>query len=196
MAPAKERDPVEAARLLREGHVVSYMPGDATRYECVLLQVPGAPAPRFLGLANFGIILPQPFEDGRRVGLAHWAHAIPRGSWAGLRPLLAALGWAHGDAVYDPDDSSREHDDRAGLRARTDRGADPSGSEALADGRLGFVVRELLEARGYVVPRGDGGTYRGVVLPDAVAGGRLVIELLGAEAPAENEHVVIRVVDP
>lgn len=146
------RDAAEAAERLKEGTVVDWQPGDGTRYECALF-IDAARSRQFLLLLNFGYMLAKD-NNGPHSHLGMWAHKIPWGFWAGMRPLLAALGWAAGEPVYDHRDALKEGDERKNSHKR---GPDPFRSEQRRDAELGQFVRGQLEAAGYIVKADSGG---------------------------------------
>lgn len=87
-----------------------WTPGDATRYHVTLINA--APSSSTMGnglcgtfralavtVESFGprpitIVIPRPSDEDDRYTAAEWVYrAFPGGWWAGVRPLLAALGW-------------------------------------------------------------------------------------------------------
>lgn len=154
------RDPAEAATKLIDAGEVDYQPGDGTRYE--LFWLPGghpSEDPHGILLRNIGKrVLPYP---GDRLSDAKWwiEHGnIPRGSWAGLRPLLAALHWTGGSIEFHRDDAKREYEHRS---ARGESGLD--NADERADAKLGRSVRNHLMAEGGLVPDNYVAVERGLL---------------------------------
>jgi hypothetical protein len=95
--------------------MVAWQPGDMTRYECGLL---GEDDHQYLVVVNLRAVLPLP-PQGVHFPVSWWVQVarLPRGTWAGLRPLLAALGAAPetGDyAATHEADQAAEFDARQG----------------------------------------------------------------------------------
>lgn len=128
--------PERAAAALRAGRQIDYQPGDGTRYDCLLVGREHDHR-RWLLIENLGgAILPL----NRAYTATSYAvcKTAPVGCWAGLRPLLAALGHAMGDPVYNRVDAHFEADARA-------HGYDGEELDA-KDARLGRLVRRAIEA--------------------------------------------------
>jgi hypothetical protein len=155
-----ERDPAKAARKIIDAGEVDYQPGDGTRYE--LFWLPGghpSEDPRGIFLRNIGSrVLPYP--GNRMSGEVWWIEHgnIPRGSWAALRPLLAALNWTHGSTEYHRDDAKREYEIRS---AKGESGLD--NADERSDARLGRSVRNHLLAQGGLLPDGYVAVERGLL---------------------------------
>lgn len=111
--PSEVRSPADAAWLLltRGSFEVYYAPGDATLYKVSLV----SPIPwrqktrRFEALIvrydTQHLLIERP-PPGMILTPLEWLEAgHPMGWWAGLRPLLAGMGWAIGDAEYDQSDA-------------------------------------------------------------------------------------------
>ena len=103
-----------------------WAPGDATRYHATLINA--APSATMVGTASGGtfralvitidmftlrptsIVIPRPTADLDRYTAEEWVfRRFPGGWWAGVRPLLVALGWT---PTTDRDTSYRSTDHR------------------------------------------------------------------------------------
>lgn len=115
-----------------------WAPGDATRYHATLINA--APSASMIGTAPGGtfralvitidlftlrptsIVIPRPNADLDRYTAEEWLfRRFPGGWWAGVRPLLAALGWT---PTTDRDTSYRSTDHRDITTAQRDPNAD------------------------------------------------------------------------
>lgn len=115
-------DAEDAGRYLdrHPGCAVDWEPGDCTLYEVALVKDVKrsiSDAEEVLVILNLGgHVIPLPPRDLAPDALRlYWVQRLPRGSWAGLRPLLAALRAAEGPLRYDRDDAA----DEAALRRST-----------------------------------------------------------------------------
>ncbi|MGW5721369.1 hypothetical protein ACWEVP_34685 [Amycolatopsis sp. NPDC003865] len=115
-----------------------WAPGDATRYHATLINA--APSATMVGTAPDGtfralvitidlftsrpisIVIPRPTDDEDRYTAEEWVfRRFPGGWWAGIRPLLAALGWT---PTTDRDTSYRSTDHRDIATAQRNPAAD------------------------------------------------------------------------
>lgn len=136
------KDPMQAAQMLREGRIVDYEPGDGTRYDLRLMQV--ASFEYVLLMLNFGCFVKQPRDDDP-IGANRWttSSAYPSGVWMGMRPLLAALGWAKGPTSILQTDQSEESLLRTRQYGDNER---VSPEQQAKDAAFGRKVRRLYEA--------------------------------------------------
>lgn len=112
-----------------------WAPGDATRYHATLINA--APSASTIGTASGGtfralvitvdvftsrpisIVVPRPVDDEDRYTAEEWVcRRFPGGWWAGIRPLLAALGWT---PKAERDTSYRSTDHQDITQAQSDR---------------------------------------------------------------------------
>lgn len=150
------QNPARAAIELRKGSIVDYQPGDGTRYECVLaFRSYGKAADimhdgviigvdKWLIVRNLKICL----DLSRKLNLISFCLAPnTRGTWAALRPVLAALdALAHENDLRTPATGLYEYDPMdAKLEANTRVGYDGTPINE-KDARLGRLIRNQIEA--------------------------------------------------
>lgn len=109
--PSEVRSPADAAWLLqsRGSLEIPYAPGDATLYRVSLVQpLPWTPlSERLVALlvrcGDRHLLIEKPRYD--KIDPITWLDAgLPAGWYAGIRPLLAGLGWAIGEPVFTTQD--------------------------------------------------------------------------------------------
>lgn len=149
-----ERDEADAAAtaLMMGGERIGWEPGDGTHYEFEILndmpKIVGARRIflRFCGRhwGNFVLPLTEEMPSGgytaRDYVLAHG----PAGTYAGVRPLLAALGKAPGEWRLVPSDNHLEAVERERFQDHPPLN--------YKDARLGRAVRTLVEKQGDGTP--------------------------------------------
>ena len=98
--------PADAADAMRQGSWIVWEPGDGTRYVLTLVRTENL---EHLVCTNLGWTVPLPRSGPRAYDtwLLRWPPAAA-GCWAGVRPILVALGAAAGPHEYDPLDAERE----------------------------------------------------------------------------------------